>query len=265
MCQRPLQLVQRPRSRRPARGQAGCGGPRTLGQAASDTLSRFQHGQGCHHGWASLQPPRQAGLEGPHFPDMGGSCLWLLNHEWCQGQPGAKGGVEQLYPNSHGRDRWTHNLEARGTRHSTQVETYPAMPRKRCCSGHGLAYPPSSDPRPAPPLPGRSCPLAFSPPPHPPCLQMSNVSGLLGTAGAPLVPSTWPPPSSPAAMPVVPAGPQMDHMGNGSQGVPRLFLTTALARGVSGVFVWAALVLTCHQVSPPTLSLPGDCSPWDTM
>ncbi|EHB12925.1 Transmembrane protein 184A [Heterocephalus glaber] len=77
---------------------------------------------------------------------------------------------------------------------------------------------------------------------------MSNVSGLLGIAKAPLVPLTWPPPSPLAAMPVVPAGPQMDHVGNGSQGAPRLFLTTALARGVSGVFVWAALALTCHQI-----------------
>lgn len=95
--------------------------------------------------------------------------------------------------------------------------------------------------------------MAFSPPSHPPPLQMSNVSGILVMAGAPLAPSTWPPPSPSAAMPVAPAGPQMDHIGNSSQAASRLFLTTALARGVSGVFVWAALVLTCHQVSPPPL------------
>lgn len=86
---------------------------------------------------------------------------------------------------------------------------------------------------------------------------MTNVSGLLGTAGGPLVSATWPQPSPLPAMPTVPAmpfvptGPQMDRMGNSSQGASRLFLTTALARGISGVFVWTALLLTCHQVSPP--------------
>uniref|UniRef100_G3RDM1 Transmembrane protein 184A n=1 Tax=Gorilla gorilla gorilla TaxID=9595 RepID=G3RDM1_GORGO len=73
---------------------------------------------------------------------------------------------------------------------------------------------------------------------------MSNVSGILETASLPLVSATWPQPSPP---PAVPAGPQMDHMGNSSQGAPWLFLTSALARGVSGIFVWTALVLTCHQ------------------
>ncbi|XP_005397864.1 PREDICTED: transmembrane protein 184A isoform X1 [Chinchilla lanigera] len=77
---------------------------------------------------------------------------------------------------------------------------------------------------------------------------MSNVSELLGTTGAPLAPSAWPPPSHPADMPMVPAGPQVDRVDNSSQEAPQLFLTTALARGVSGVFVWAALVLTCHQI-----------------
>ncbi|XP_023569220.1 transmembrane protein 184A isoform X1 [Octodon degus] len=77
---------------------------------------------------------------------------------------------------------------------------------------------------------------------------MSNISGLLEMTGAPLAPSTWPLPSPPAATPTVPAGPQMDHMSNSSQGAPQLFLTTALARGISGIFVWAALVLTCHQI-----------------
>ncbi|XP_037587168.1 transmembrane protein 184A isoform X2 [Cebus imitator] len=64
---------------------------------------------------------------------------------------------------------------------------------------------------------------------------MSNVSVILGTAGVPLVSVTWPQPSPP---PSVPAGLQMDRMGNGS----------ALARGVSGIFVWTALVLTSHQI-----------------
>ena len=63
---------------------------------------------------------------------------------------------------------------------------------------------------------------------------MTNASGLLGA-----------PPQA------VPARPQVDRVGNSSQGTSQLFLTTALARGVSGVFVWTALVLTGHQVSPP--------------
>ncbi|XP_019603055.2 transmembrane protein 184A isoform X2 [Rhinolophus sinicus] len=41
---------------------------------------------------------------------------------------------------------------------------------------------------------------------------------------------------------------QMDRVGNSSQGTSQLFLTTALARGISGIFVWTALVLTCHQI-----------------
>lgn len=49
-------------------------------------------------------------------------------------------------------------------------------------------------------------------------------------------------------MSTVPTGPQMDRVANGSQAASRLFLTTALARGVSGIFVWTALVLTCHQI-----------------
>ncbi|XP_064222325.1 transmembrane protein 184A isoform X2 [Aotus nancymaae] len=74
---------------------------------------------------------------------------------------------------------------------------------------------------------------------------MSNVSGILGTADIPLVSATWPQPSPPPSMP---AGLQMDRIGNGSQRAPWLFLTSALARGVSGIFVWTALVLTCHQI-----------------
>ncbi|KAB0403451.1 hypothetical protein E2I00_001900, partial [Balaenoptera physalus] len=60
---------------------------------------------------------------------------------------------------------------------------------------------------------------------------MTNASGLLGA-----------PPQA------VPARPQVDRVGNSSQGTSQLFLTTALARGVSGVFVWTALVLTGHQI-----------------
>nr|XP_017511820.1 transmembrane protein 184A isoform X1 [Manis javanica] len=75
--------------------------------------------------------------------------------------------------------------------------------------------------------------------------EMTNASGLLGTASALLVSATWPQPSPPPAMT---PGPQMDHVGNGSQGTSRLFLTTTLARSISGIFVWTALVLTCHQI-----------------
>ncbi|XP_075830779.1 transmembrane protein 184A isoform X2 [Microtus pennsylvanicus] len=78
--------------------------------------------------------------------------------------------------------------------------------------------------------------------------EMRNASGFLKTAGAPLVSATWIPPSPSPAMPMVAAGPQMERVDNGSQGPHQLFLTSALARGVSGVFVWTALLLTCHQI-----------------
>lgn len=87
-------------------------------------------------------------------------------------------------------------------------------------------------------------------------LQMRNASGFLKTAGAPLVSATWLPPSPPPAMPTVAAGPQMERVDNGSQGAPQLFLTSALARGVSGVFVWTALLLTGHQVSTSCTPIP---------
>lgn len=61
-------------------------------------------------------------------------------------------------------------------------------------------------------------------------------------------------------MPAVPPGLQMDRVGNSSQAASQLFLTTALARGLSGTFVWTALVLTCHQVSPPLCTAFGPCS-----
>nr|XP_019603062.1 PREDICTED: transmembrane protein 184A isoform X7 [Rhinolophus sinicus] len=77
---------------------------------------------------------------------------------------------------------------------------------------------------------------------------MTNASGLLGTAGAPLVWATWLQPRPLPAMPAVPTRLQMDRVGNSSQGTSQLFLTTALARGISGIFVWTALVLTCHQI-----------------
>ncbi|XP_044903298.1 transmembrane protein 184A isoform X1 [Felis catus] len=104
---------------------------------------------------------------------------------------------------------------------------------------------PSLPPLPPPPAAPGLLPAAWvhlcprsSPHPLSP-LQMTNASGLLGT---------WPRPSPGPAVPTVPAGPQMDRMGNSSQGASQLFLTTALARGISGVFVWTALVLTCHQI-----------------
>ncbi|XP_003416541.2 transmembrane protein 184A [Loxodonta africana] len=77
---------------------------------------------------------------------------------------------------------------------------------------------------------------------------MSNASELPGTAAASLLSVTWPQPSIPPVTPTVPAGPQMDRVENGSQGAPKLFLTTSLARGISGIFVWAAVVFTCHQI-----------------
>ena len=85
--------------------------------------------------------------------------------------------------------------------------------------------------------------------PHVPFLplQMTDAPGLPGT------PLAWTPPARPA-------GQQMEHAGNGSQGPGPLFLTSPLARGVSGIFVWAALVLTGHQVSLPSVP-PGDPQP----
>ncbi|KAB1263776.1 Transmembrane protein 184A [Camelus dromedarius] len=71
---------------------------------------------------------------------------------------------------------------------------------------------------------------------------MTNASG---PAGTPLVLATWPQLSLPRA---IPPGQQMDRMGNGSQAASQLFLTTPLARGISGIFVWTALLLTCHQI-----------------
>ncbi|XP_055266417.1 transmembrane protein 184A isoform X2 [Moschus berezovskii] len=64
---------------------------------------------------------------------------------------------------------------------------------------------------------------------------MTDAPGLPGT------PLAW-------TLPAGPAGLQMEHAGNDSQGPGPLFLTSPLARGVSGVFVWAALVLTGHQI-----------------
>ncbi|KAM7142353.1 transmembrane protein 184A isoform 1-T2 [Molossus nigricans] len=77
---------------------------------------------------------------------------------------------------------------------------------------------------------------------------MTNALGLLGTASVPLVSATWVQPSPLPAMPPEPTGLQMDPVGNSSQGASPLFLTSALARGLSGVFVWTALVITCHQI-----------------
>lgn len=48
--------------------------------------------------------------------------------------------------------------------------------------------------------------------------------------------------------------------GNGSIIEDQFFLNTVVARGVSGIFVWAALLITCHQVSRVT-SIPGKSVP----
>ena len=109
-----------------------------------------------------------------------------------------------------------------------------------------LAAQPGAAARPHAARPQRTFALST---PHVPFLplQMTDTPGLLGT------PLAWTPPARPA-------GPQMEHAGNGSQGPGPLFLTSPLARGVSGVFVWAALVLTGHQVSLPSVP-PGDPQP----
>ncbi|XP_017658265.1 transmembrane protein 184A [Nannospalax galili] len=88
---------------------------------------------------------------------------------------------------------------------------------------------------------------------------MRNSSGLLRTAGVPLVSATWLLPSPPPAMPTVAARPQMERVDNGSQGAPQLFLNSALARGMSGVFVWTALLLTCHQIYSHLRSYTAPC------
>uniref|UniRef100_K9IJT2 Putative seven transmembrane receptor n=1 Tax=Desmodus rotundus TaxID=9430 RepID=K9IJT2_DESRO len=78
---------------------------------------------------------------------------------------------------------------------------------------------------------------------------MTNAPGLLAAGRAPQASATGQQPSPLAAMPTEPAGLlQGDHVGNSSQGTSQLFLTTPLARGISGVFVWTALALTCHQI-----------------
>ncbi|KAM9101482.1 transmembrane protein 184A [Sarcophilus harrisii] len=43
-------------------------------------------------------------------------------------------------------------------------------------------------------------------------------------------------------------GSHLSRAWNSSQDSKQLFLTTPLARGISGFFVWSALVLTCHQI-----------------
>ena len=92
------------------------------------------------------------------------------------------------------------------------------------------------------------CTFALSTP-HVPSfpLQMTDAPRLPGT------PLAWTPPARPVGL-------QMERAGNGSQGPGPLFLTSPLARGVSGVFVWAALLLTGHQVSLPSVP-PGDPQP----
>ncbi|XP_055984392.1 transmembrane protein 184A [Sorex fumeus] len=60
---------------------------------------------------------------------------------------------------------------------------------------------------------------------------MSTAVETMGTASAPLQ-----------------SGPQMSPVGNSSQDTTQLFLTSALARGLSGTFVGVALMLSCHQI-----------------
>ncbi|XP_051686528.2 transmembrane protein 184A isoform X4 [Oryctolagus cuniculus] len=57
-------------------------------------------------------------------------------------------------------------------------------------------------------------------------------------------PETGPPVAGPRSFLLA----EVDRVGNGSQSAPQLFLMTPLARGISGVFVWTALLLTCHQI-----------------
>ncbi|XP_041433761.1 transmembrane protein 184A S homeolog isoform X1 [Xenopus laevis] len=42
--------------------------------------------------------------------------------------------------------------------------------------------------------------------------------------------------------------PQMRDSNNTSEDNEQIFLTTAAAKGISGLFVWTALLLTCHQI-----------------
>ncbi|XP_053326720.1 transmembrane protein 184A [Spea bombifrons] len=46
----------------------------------------------------------------------------------------------------------------------------------------------------------------------------------------------------------VDSGPEVRTSENSSKVGDQLFLTTASAKGISGVFVWTALLLTCHQI-----------------
>uniref|UniRef100_A0A8D1Q125 Transmembrane protein 184A n=1 Tax=Sus scrofa TaxID=9823 RepID=A0A8D1Q125_PIG len=110
--------------------------------------------------------------------------------------------------------------------------------------GQSPAQPGSARPAGPGPLPGSGCTFVLTPP-SPLPQQMTHASGLLGT---PLVSATWLQPSPPPTGTAAPAGAQEDHMGNGSHGASQLFLCTPLARGVSGIFVWTALVLTGHQI-----------------
>lgn len=138
-------------------------------------------------------------------------------------------------------------------------------PEPRCVGRRGCLAPlregrcqePSTAAQPGAPTRPHCCPppahfaLTTSRVPSLP-LQMTDAPGLPGH------PLAWTPPAGPA-------GPHMERTGNGSQGAGPLFLTSPLARGVSGIFVWAALVLTGHQVSLPLEPAgdprPGSCSP----
>ncbi|XP_024432724.2 transmembrane protein 184A isoform X3 [Desmodus rotundus] len=99
------------------------------------------------------------------------------------------------------------------------------------------------------PASGHLCSLLRQGPESSQPWRMTNAPGLLAAGRAPQASATGQQPSPLAAMPTEPAGLlQGDHVGNSSQGTSQLFLTTPLARGISGVFVWTALALTCHQI-----------------
>ncbi|XP_051856178.1 transmembrane protein 184A [Antechinus flavipes] len=72
-----------------------------------------------------------------------------------------------------------------------------------------------------------------------PVLTSQMAEGLLGTSILPFVDP---------GLPTNGDGSHLSRAWNSSQASKQLFLTTPLARGISGFFVWSALVLTCHQI-----------------
>ncbi|XP_074137236.1 transmembrane protein 184A [Sminthopsis crassicaudata] len=72
-----------------------------------------------------------------------------------------------------------------------------------------------------------------------PVLTSQMAEGLLGTSILSFVD---------LGLPTSGDGSHLSRAWNSSQGSRQLFLITPLARGISGLFVWSALVLTCHQI-----------------